>query len=111
MQCPKCQAELHREQIQDVVIDRCPSCRGILIDKASLAAADGLTLAGSIESRTTLPDVEIDDRPAHCHECDNPMIALQGAGDVQFDWCDRCERIFFDEGELSAFDSFRDDPE
>ena len=28
------------------------------------------------------------------------MIPLVGAGDVEYDWCDGCERIFFDRGEL-----------
>ena len=30
------------------------------------------------------------------------MIALVGAGDIEFDWCDGCERLFFDAGELDA---------
>ncbi len=40
--------------------------------------------------------------PAHCYECDKAMIALRGAGDVEYDWCDGCERLFFDQGELTA---------
>ena len=40
--------------------------------------------------------------PAHCYECDREMIALRGAGDVEYDWCDGCERLFFDQGELTA---------
>ena len=33
---------------------------------------------------------------ACCHECNRDMIALRGAGDVEYDWCDGCERLFFD---------------
>ena len=36
------------------------------------------------------------------------LIALKGAGDIEYDWCDGCERLFFDRGELSAFDAFAD---
>jgi Zn-finger nucleic acid-binding protein len=36
------------------------------------------------------------------------MIALKGAGDVEYDWCDGCERLFFDRGELTAIDAFVD---
>ena len=36
------------------------------------------------------------------------MIELKGAGDIEYDWCQECERLFFDRGELSAFDAFVD---
>lgn len=39
---------------------------------------------------------------ARCHACRREMIALRGAGDVEYDWCDGCERLFFDRGELTA---------
>ena len=45
---------------------------------------------------------------AHCHECDRDMIALRGAGDIEYDWCESCERLFFDRGELTALDAFVD---
>ena len=45
---------------------------------------------------------------ARCYECERDMIALKGAGDVEYDWCDGCERLFFDRGELTAIDAFVD---
>ena len=45
---------------------------------------------------------------ARCHECARPLIALTGAGDVEYDWCDGCERLFFDRGELTTIDAFID---
>ena len=34
----------------------------------------------------------------------------QGAGDVEFDWCEGCERLFFDRGELTALSGFSESP-
>lgn len=45
---------------------------------------------------------------ARCYECNEDMIALNGAGDIEYDWCMKCERLFFDRGELTAFDAFVD---
>ncbi len=95
--------------VQSIEIDRCPACGGIVLDKGETEAIDALGLAQVIEggvsasfegaSRTTA---------AHCHACDRGMIALRGAGDVEYDWCDGCERLFFDRGELTAFEAFVD---
>jgi Zn-finger nucleic acid-binding protein len=95
--------------VQSIEIDRCPACGGIVLDKGETEAIDALGLAQVIEggvsassggaSRTTA---------AHCHACDRDMIALRGAGDVEYDWCDGCERLFFDRGELTAFEAFVD---
>ena len=93
--------------IQQIEIDRCPSCKGIVLDKGENEMIDSLGLAHVIEEgvhqahqhRTTT---------ARCHECDRDMIALRGAGDVEYDWCDNCERLFFDRGELTAIDAFVD---
>lgn len=93
--------------VESVEIDRCPSCGGIALDKGENEVIDSVGLAHVIEGgvqrghehRTTT---------ARCHECDRDMIALRGAGDVEYDWCDGCERLFFDRGELTALDAFVD---
>lgn len=93
--------------IHAVEIDRCPRCKGIVLDKGENEIIDNLGLGsvieGGVESahqhRTT---------SAFCHACNRGMHALRGAGDIEYDWCDGCERLFFDRGELSAFDAFND---
>lgn len=45
---------------------------------------------------------------ARCYACEADMIALRGAGDIEYDWCSGCERLFFDRGELTAIDAFVD---
>ena len=94
-------------EVQSIEIDRCPACGGIVLDKGETEVIDSLGLANVIEGGVTLPK---DSRStvAHCYVCERDMIALRGAGDVEYDWCDGCERLFFDRGELTALDSFVD---
>ncbi|MDB4959755.1 MAG: hypothetical protein JWO36_7324 [Myxococcales bacterium] len=108
MKCPACTTEMAEVNIQHtVVIDRCPQCGGVVLDKGESEMIEALGLAHVVEEgvgsahqhRTT---------SAHCHECDKEMVALRGAGEVEYDWCDGCERLFFDRGELSAFGAFVD---
>ena len=108
MQCPKCNVAMNREYVRGVAIDRCEKCEGTLVGKTALVAIDSLDIGSVIDNRTTLPELEIDNQPARCHECNTGMIALRGANDIQFDWCPECEKIFFDRGELAAFDAFQD---
>lgn len=86
-----------------IPIDRCPTCGGILLDKGEAEAIDELDLGAQIEADTA-KGAKVD-AASHCHSCDNPMIPLVAAGDVEYDWCDKCERLFFDRGELAAFDA------
>lgn len=95
-------------EIQSIEIDRCPSCGGIVLDKGESEAIESLGIAPVIESGVTSDGGKQRTTSAHCHECKHDMITLRGAGDIEYDWCDHCERLFFDRGELTAFDAFDD---
>ena len=107
MKCPACGNEMSVATIHVVEIDRCRSCGGVVLDKGENDVIEELQLEHIIEGgvvathqkRTTA---------AHCYECKRDMIALRGAGDVEYDWCDGCERLFFDQGELTALAGFSD---
>jgi Zn-finger nucleic acid-binding protein len=107
MKCPGCAEDMAQIEIHSLEIDRCPSCGGIVLDKGESEVIDSLGLAHVIEGGVTATHVHRQ-TAAHCHECARPMVALTGAGDVEYDWCDGCERLFFDRGELSTFDAFVD---
>jgi Zn-finger nucleic acid-binding protein len=94
-------------EVYSMEIDRCPSCGGIVLDKGESEVIDSLGLASVIEGGVMAAHAHRQTE-ARCHECARPMIALTGAGDIEYDWCDGCERLFFDRGELSAFDAFVD---
>jgi Zn-finger nucleic acid-binding protein len=99
-------------EVQSIEIDRCPECGGLVLDKDETAAIDSLGLAQVIEGgvpATAGPGSGAGrETAARCHSCKRDMIPLRGAGDVEYDWCDGCERLFFDRGELTAFEAFVD---
>jgi hypothetical protein len=107
MKCPGCATEMTAVKLQTVEIDRCTSCGGVVLDKGETDDIEALGIAHVIEGgvvaghqhRTTA---------ARCYVCDREMIALTGAGDIEYDWCDGCERLFFDRGELTSFNAFVD---
>ena len=107
MICPGCTADMALIMIHLIEIDRCPSCGGVALDKGETEQIDSLGLAHVIEAGAQAPHVHRT-TAATCHECKREMIALKGAGDIEYDWCDGCERLYFDRGELSAFDAFAD---
>jgi uncharacterized protein len=93
--------------VHSIEIDRCPGCGGIVLDKGESEMIDSLGLAHVIEQGTQQAH-QHRTTTARCYECEREMIALRGAGDVEYDWCDGCERLFFDRGELTAIDAFVD---
>ena len=85
MKCPACATEMAEVNIQHtVVVDRCPACAGVVLDKGESEMIEALGLSHVIEGgifathhhRTTT---------AHCSECQRDMLALRGAGDIEYD--------------------------
>ena len=108
MKCPGCATEMVEQNIQHaVMVDRCPSCAGVVLDKGESEMIEALGLSDVIEGGEAATH-QHRQGTAHCYECDKDMTALRGAGDVEFDWCDGCERVFFDRGELTAISGFAD---
>jgi Zn-finger nucleic acid-binding protein len=93
--------------VHGIEIDRCPSCGGIVLDKGETEMIDALGLAHVIEGGV-VHGHEHRTTTARCYVCERDMIALRGAGDIEYDWCEGCERLFFDRGELTALDAFVD---
>ena len=108
MKCPKCHTEMVTKNYEGIEVDRCPSCEGIFLDPGELEHIDSKNL-GQLMDMPKDPDDAMDvmdGMPAFCHKCENSMMKLKGAGDITFDWCDKCEGMFFDRGELAAMDVF-----
>src|SRR5262249_36926087 len=108
MKCPGCASEMVLIEVHSIEIDRCPACGGVALDKGETELIDALGLANVIEGGVRAPPETLRTEPARCHECKREMIALVGAGEIEYDWCEQCERLFFDRGELSALDVFVD---
>jgi Zn-finger nucleic acid-binding protein len=109
MQCPKCQTEMTVKKYKGVEIDRCPKCLGIFLDKGELQKIEDQQMGAIIDiCAYSQKKEEMDAVGATCHRCGQQMMALKGAGDVTFDWCDKCEGIFLDKGELACLHFFTD---
>ncbi len=111
MRCPKCSdIEMLAFAFQGIEIDRCTRCDGVWLDKDELDTILERELGAAIEmvSFTSAPQSD-DLAPAHCHRCDRAMMDLVGAADVRFEWCEGCDGVFFDKGELTVIQTFKAD--
>ena len=97
--------------VAGIEVDTCGQCGGILLDKGETEDIEHLGVAKIVEDATEAAVTATPTREgsARCHECDADMIPLTGAGDIEYDWCSTCERLFFDRGELAALEAFRSD--
>lgn len=110
MNCPKCNRSMLAVTYRDIQIDRCPDCQGVWLDRPELQSILDEKLAGLLDVGSFSPATkERDALTAHCHKCDKDMTALVGAADVRFEWCDSCEGMFFDRGELTILQGFEAD--
>lgn len=109
MKCPKCpDQEMTASTHEGIEVDRCPSCKGVWLDKGEASRILKQDLGFSID---TGEHVDIgkhqNHKPAHCPRCDRPMEALTGKDKVTFDYCRTCKSTFLDAGELAALQTLR----
>ena len=109
MQCPKCQTEMTVKTYKGVEIDRCPSCKGIFLDKGEMEKIEDQQMGAIIDiCAYSQKKEEMNAVAATCHRCGQKMMSLKGAAETVFDWCDKCEGIFLDKGELARLHFFKD---
>jgi Zn-finger nucleic acid-binding protein len=111
MKCPKCQkVEMSSESHEGITIDRCPVCKGISLDKGELESLLGKELGNQADNlSSTATSDAMDTAPAYCFKCKKEMMPLTGAADIRFEWCETCESIFLDKGELATLQIFEAD--
>jgi len=99
-ECHKCWVEMNKEEIDvfgpNIIIDVCPKCHGIWLDKGELQKilkdrklADYLTKHIGTKSKS----------PMVCPRCGMTMD-LEKAEDVEVDVCLSCSGVWLDAGEL-----------
>lgn len=107
MQCPKCKTEMELWTQGQLEVDRCTACGGVFLDKGELEQVDNQNLGAVIDNANhDRKERSTEGALAHCHRCDVAMMPLTGADDIEFDWCEKCEGMYFDAGELKRFDVF-----
>jgi len=108
-ECHKCWVEMKKEEIDvfgpNIIIDVCPKCQGIWLDKGELQKilkdrklTDYLTKHIGTKSKS----------PMVCPRCGMTMD-LEKAEDVEVDVCLSCGGVWLDAGELETLKQKTDD--
>ncbi|MFE3846263.1 zf-TFIIB domain-containing protein, partial [Thermoplasmatota archaeon] len=99
-ECHRCWLEMKKEEVEtfgpNIIIDVCPKCKGIWLDKGELGKllkdkklTNYLTKHIGTKSRS----------PMICPRCGNTMD-IEKAEDIEVDVCLTCNGVWLDEGEL-----------
>lgn len=104
MNCPKCKnTALVDFKVDDVIVDRCPSCEGMWFDAdelVQLLAEDAAQVAGL--RRGNLQD-GLDEKRGACPRDGGGLLRVYSAVDrsVVIDACPECRGIWLDGGEFA----------
>ena len=99
-ECHKCWVEMKKEEVEtfgpNIVIDVCPKCNGIWLDKGEL----GKLLKDRNLSNYLTKHIGTKSRsPMICPRCGN-IMDIEKADDVEVDVCLTCGGVWLDSGEL-----------
>ena len=109
MQCPKCDVAMNAFTYMEVEIDRCPQCAGVWLDKGEMQTILDKGLGNIIDMPSSAERekaIEMDAKSGHCRRCNKAMFNMPGADNIRFDWCQGCDAVFFDAGELAKLQAF-----
>ncbi len=104
MNCPKCRIDqMKAETFEGIEIDRCPSCKGMYLDKGELKGMIAKKMGNTADTLNfSSTSDQMDAVPGHCPRCDLDMVVVKGPGDVKVDVCRQCGGAFLDQGELAT---------
>ena len=103
--CPRCVVDLEVGKIANAEVCFCPTCRGFVIDNATL----GVLIRARRHSFTGRDDVPMPPRPSEidvqgmCPACFSTLDAHHygGPGNIVIDSCIHCKLAWLDHGELA----------
>lgn len=101
--CPVCKIPMVTAMIEDIHIEACSKCRGVMISQNQLAFVVQLLRETSKKVETALPlDKAGLDPERYCQSCGRKMDShpYGGGGNVVIDVCETCGVVWFDYGEL-----------
>jgi Zn-finger nucleic acid-binding protein len=118
MKCPRDGEALARFTYEaDVVVDKCPRCAGVYLDKGELEAIQEIREHAYAEELKTIPDDvaaayafarQQQQGVANCPRCAGEMSAKEYAycSRILVDVCPTCAGIWLDAGEVKALEVF-----
>ena len=99
-ECHKCWVEMEKEEIEtfgpNIIIDTCPKCNGIWLDKGELGK---LLKDRKLSNYLTKHIGTKSKSPMVCPRCGNTMD-IETADDIEVDVCLFCGGVWLDQGEL-----------
>jgi Zn-finger nucleic acid-binding protein len=104
--CVKCNSILDKATFQGLEVDLCPKCGGLWLDRGEIARAAKLPAEELAHLRSLLtgqpgPPPIPTESVAPCPVCPGSLAEVM-LGDVHVDYCNKCQGIFLDRGELEA---------
>ena len=104
--CVKCNSILDKATFQGLEVDLCPKCGGLWLDRGEIARAAKLPAEELAHLRSLLtgqpgPPPIPTESVAPCPFCPGTLAEVM-LGDVHDDYCNKCQGIFLDRGELEA---------
>ena len=98
MRCPRCEGELRQEDLKEIKVDRCSSCKGLWLDYGELDQLEDTVLdddhaKGSLMFRFSPGELQ-------CPRCQKPMRAFNyRAYNLELDFCENEHGWWLDSGE------------
>ena len=105
MECPKCRnEEMVTEKYGTIDVNRCPTCRGLYLERGKLTLVLRSQLGNEVDSLNfSASSDQMDQVDAKCWPCGGrPMQSVHGPSGIRVDRCDQCEGLFLDQGELAT---------
>ena len=105
--CPICQVPLAPEAYEGFPVQRCPECRGTLLDLSRYEAIKNIPEKTLAELETEARDGFQGDNPdrVRCPRCHLAMgkqpLPVPGFDNLHLDFCRGCALVWFDGGELA----------
>lgn len=102
--CVKCNSILDKATFEGLEVDLCPKCGGLWLDRgeitrtARLPEAELARLRALLTGRSGPPPIPTES-VAPCPACPGKLSEVL-LGTVHVDYCDRCQGLFLDRGEL-----------
>jgi Zn-finger nucleic acid-binding protein len=92
-----------QETYEKIEIDRCPTCKGILLDSGELKSLISKKIGNKVDTLNFSSTSDtMDNMPSYCFHCNKDMQVMSAIGNIRIERCPNCKSIFLDQGELAS---------
>jgi len=108
MNCPKCNSNLETAEIDNIILEICPSCDGIWLNKFELTKIlhckfDSIKTSEISETLEKNKEIEsTENKILKCPSCGSQMLSTNYLfnNNINIDMCSKCYGTWLDDGEL-----------